>query len=79
MSDEVQSLDQPAELTATQEFQALDYARKINKVQDYRKRQGYILIIVRENMQLLKELNEARRALGLDPLPVVDNSKARIA
>ena len=77
--EEIQPLDQPIELTAVQEFQALDYTRRINNIFDRGRRQGFILVLVRENMKLLRELNEARRALGLEPLPVVDNSKARIA
>ena len=79
MDEPIESLDQPEELTATEEFQALDIARKINNCFDRVKRQGYILVIVRENMQLLQECNKLRRALGLPDLPVVDNSKARIA
>ncbi len=79
MSEEVQPIDLPAVLTKEEGYQALNLGIKINLCRDPGKRQVYIIALVRENMQLLKELNEARRALGLDPLPVVDNSKARIA
>lgn len=78
MYDQVESLDKPAELTVTEEFQALDAARTINNIFDRGKRQVYIIALVRANMLLLRELNEARHALGLPDLPVVDNSKARI-
>ena len=79
MCDQVDSLDQPAELTDDEKKQAFEIVLKFMKLRNPFKERGYILALVFENMKLLKELNEARHALGLDPLPVVDNSKARIA
>jgi len=83
MSDEpieiIESLDQPEELTPHELEQSLQYALKINHIFDRGRRQTYIIALVHENMRLLKELNEARHALGLEPLPVWDNSKAIIA
>lgn len=79
MDDIIEPLGQTSELTREEGYEILKMAIKINLIRDPGKRQLYIIALLRENIVLLKELNEARRALGLDPLPVVDNSKARIA
>ena len=79
MIDEIQPLGQPVELAKEEIQKAGSYAARINNVQNRINRYGYIVVLIVENMILLKQLNEARHALGLDPLPVVDNSKAKIA
>ena len=79
MDEPIEPIDQPAELTKEEHEQALIIVLKFMALRNHFKERAYILALVFENMKLLKELNTARRALGLDPLPMVDNSKARIA
>jgi hypothetical protein len=78
MDDSVEGFYRP-ELTMEEKNQALQLVLKFMALRNPFKERGYILVLVYENMRLFKEVNELRHALGLDPLPAMDNSKARIA
>jgi transcriptional accessory protein Tex/SPT6 len=67
------------ELTKDEQAELYQIARKINNIYNLQNRRNYILTLLLENAQLTKEVNEHRAAGDFDLLPVVDNSKARIA
>lgn len=67
------------ELSKDEQGELYQIARKITDLYNRQRRLTYILMLLLENAQLTKEVNEHRAARGFDLLPVVDNSKATIA
>lgn len=65
------------ELTSDEGKKYSNVAKKINGIQDSRLRLVYLTTIVCENVRLLREVNEHRRARGLDPLPEYDPENTR--
>lgn len=66
------------ELTKEEQLDAFKLAKKIADNPRPKVVKGYVLAVIYENMRLLKLVNQHREQLGLDLIPMVDNTKARI-